>query len=237
MQFQKYVTADGFPGVTWEQEVPTGETEYSRTQEITWKLSLLIGLLAFGAMLGGGWDLGTALGVGVAVGLVIAAADNLRTMRFNIQGVTIEGQPKTEAEREVERRSKVTRLYRRERRWAEVRFDAQNKLLLLMVLQGATDARQVIYEVLLESFEEMELSTDQEWFGDIGGRELAQDMRQGSAWVIVAQAGEHGVLMIARSARDKASMAHLHQVLRSEFIAPGKRRALQAKAEELASKL
>jgi hypothetical protein len=105
-----------------------------------------------------------------------------------------------------------------------------------MVLQGPNDARQVVYEVLLESFDELELSTDQEWFGDIGGRELAQDMRQGSSWVIVAQAGEHGVLMIARSARDKASMAHLHQVLRSEFIAGAKRRAFQAKAEELASK-
>jgi hypothetical protein len=237
MQFQRYVTTDGFPGVTWEQEVPTGETEYSRTHEMTWKLSLLAGLVVFGAMLGGGWDVGTALGVGVAVGLVIAAADNLRTMGFNIQGVTIEGRPKTEAERAVERRSKVTRLYGRERCWAEVRFDRPNKMLCFVLLRGAGDVGQMIYEVPLLSFDELELSTDQEWFGDIGGRELAQEMRLGSAWVIVAQAGEHGVLLIARSARDKASMAHLHQVLRSDFIAIRKRRELLAKAEELASKL
>lgn len=237
MQFQKYVTADGFPGVTWEQEVPTGETEYTRTQEITWKLSLLIGLLAFGAMLGAGQGFGPALGVGVAVGLVIAAADSLRSVKLNIQGVSVGGYEKTQAERKVEERSRVTRIYRHERRWAEVHFDARNKLLLFMVLQGAQDARQVIYEVLFESFDELELSTDHEWFGDIGGRELAQDMRQGSSWVIVAPAGEHGVLMIARSARDKAGMAHLHQVLRSEFIAIGRRRQLLARAEGLASKL
>src|SRR5688572_10011812 len=115
MQFQRYVTKYGFPGVTWEQEVPSGETEYSRTQEITWKLSLLAGLLAFGAMLGAGQGLGPALGVGVAVGLVLAAAEGLRSTKFNIQGVTVGGYEKTEAEREVERRSRVTRIYRRER--------------------------------------------------------------------------------------------------------------------------
>jgi hypothetical protein len=234
MQFQKYVTKDGFPGVTWEQEVPSGETQYTRTLELTWKLSLLAGLLAFGAALGAGQELGPALGIGAGVGLVLAAADGLRSMKFNIHGVTVGGYEKTESERKVLERAKLTRIYRRERRWAEVRFDARNNLLLFMVLQGANDARQVIYEVLLESFEEMELSTDDVWFGDIGGRELAQDMRQGSAWVIVAPAGEHGVLLIARSARDKASMAHLHQILRTEFIA--KRRELRAKAEEMASK-
>ena len=124
MQFQRYVTKDGFPGVTWEQEVPSGETEYSRTQEITWKLALLAGLLAFGAALGAGQALGPALGIGVAVGLVLAAADGLRSMKFNIQGTTIGGFEKTQAEREAEQRWKVTRLYRRERRWAEVQSRA-----------------------------------------------------------------------------------------------------------------
>jgi hypothetical protein len=221
--------------VTWEQEVPTGETEYTRTQEITWKLAVLGGLVAFGAMLGGGWDLGTALGVGVAVGVTIAAADSLRSMKFNIQGVTVGGHEKTEAEREVERRSKVTRIYGRERRWAEVHLEPQSKALFFILMQGVNErTAQVLYEVPLLSFQELKLDTDQEWFGDIGARELANELRVGSAWVIVALAGEHGVLLIARSGRDKASIAHLHQILISDFI--GKRRELLARAEELASR-
>src|SRR5262245_56561048 len=101
MEFQRYATGEGFPGVTWAQEVPTGETEHSRTQEIRWKLSLLGGFVAFGAMLGSGSDLGTSLGVGVLVGVVLAAADGLRSMKFNIQGVTVGGFEKTEHEREA----------------------------------------------------------------------------------------------------------------------------------------
>jgi hypothetical protein len=50
----------------------------------------------------------------------------------------------------------------------------------------------------------------------------------------VAQAEGHGVLLIARSGRDKAGMAHLHQILRGEFI--GRRREMLARAEELASR-
>ena len=234
MQFARYTTKDGFPGVAWEQEVPTGETEHTRTQELRWKLSLLLGLIVFGAMLGAGSELGTALGVGAFAGVVLAAADGLRSMKLNIQGVTVGGFEKTEAEREAERRWKVTRLYRHEARGAEVRFEPESKTLRFVVLDVARDGARVIYEVPLQSFQELELSTDQEWFGDIGARELGQQLQVGSAWVIVAQAEGHGVLLIARSGRDKAGMAHLHQILRGEFL--GRRREMLAKAEELASR-
>jgi hypothetical protein len=236
MQFQRYTTAEGFPGVAWEQEVPTGETEYSRTRELSWRLGVLIGLVAFGAMLGSGNDLGPALGVGVVVGFVVAGADSLRSIKFNIQGTTVGGFEKTEAEREAERRWKVTRLYRREMRCAEVHFVPKSKTLAFVLLNGEPGKAEVIDAVPLLSFAELELSTDQEWFGDIGGRELAQQLQVGSTWVIVAQPEGHGVLLIARSGRDKAGMAHLHQVLRTEFCALGRRRELIAKAEEMASK-
>jgi hypothetical protein len=127
----------------------------------------------------------------------------------------------------------VTRLYRSERRWAEIQFEPHTKILLFVLMHGARDAAHVIYEVPLQSFDELKLDTDQEWFGDIGARELAQHLQVGSSWVIVAPAEEHGVLLIARSGRDKASMAHLHQVLRADFI--GKRRQWLARAEELGS--
>lgn len=234
MQFQRYTTDQGFPGVTWEQEVPTGETEYSRTRELQWKLSVLAGLVVFGAMVGSGSEPGMAVAGGVITAVVLAAAEALRGMKVNVQGVTVGGFEKTEGEREAEQRWKVTRLYRREGRWAEVQFDLQAKTLMFVLMQGGRDAAAMISQVPLLSFTELELSTDQEWFGDIGGRELSQQLQVGSAWVIVAQPEGHGVLLIARSARDKASMAHLHQVLRMEFI--GKRRELVARAEELASK-
>jgi hypothetical protein len=236
MRFQRYTTAEGFPGVAWEQEVPTGETEYSRTQELRWRLAILIGLVVFGAMLGAGSDLGTSLGVGVAAAFVVAAADGLRSMKFNIQGTTVGGFEKTEHEREAERRWKVTRLYRSERRCAEVHYVPKSKTLAFVLLAGEAGKAEVIDAVPLLSFAELELSTDQEWFGDIGGRELAQQQQVGSAWVIVEQPEGGGVLLIARSGRDKASMARLHQILRSEFIAAGRRREMQAKAEELASR-
>jgi hypothetical protein len=234
MLFKRYTTAEGFPGVAWEQEVPTGETEYSRTQELRWRLAVLIGLVVFGAMVGSGSELGPSFGVGVVAGLVVAGADSLRSMKFNIQGTTVGGFEKTEYEREAERRWKVTRLYRRERRCAEVHFVAKSKTLAFVLLTGEPGKAEVIDAVPLLSFAELELSTDQEWFGDIGGRELAQQQQAGSSWVIVAQPEGHGVLLVARSARDKAGMAHLHQVLRAEFI--GRRREWIVKAEELAAK-
>jgi hypothetical protein len=235
MQFQRYKTADGFPGVAWEQEVLTGETAYSRTRELQWKLAVLLGLVVFGAMLGAGSEFGTAVFGGIAAAVVVAAPEALRAMRLHIPGATIGGFDKTAGERETERRWKVTRLYRRERRWAEVRFEPHTKALFFVLKQAMRDRALTIYEVPLLSFAELELSTDQEWFGDIGARELGQQLQVGSAWVIVAQAEGHGVLLIARSGRDKAGMAHLHQVLRAEFIDIGRRRELRAKADELAS--
>ena len=110
----------------------------------------------------------------------------------------------------------------------------KDKTLAFVLFAGERDAAQPIDAVPLLSFAELELATDQEWFGDIGGRELAQELQVGSAWVIVAQPEGCGVLLIARSGRDKAGMAHLHQVLRAEFI--GRRRELLAKAEEMASR-
>jgi hypothetical protein len=155
-------------------------------------------------------------------------------VKFNVQGATVGGFEKTEGEREAERRWRVTRLYRVEQRWAEVHFEAESKKLVFVLMQGARDGAHAIYVVPLLSFEAFQLDTDEHWFGDIGGRELAQEMRRGSAWVIIAEADGHGVLLIARSGRDRASMAHLHQILRNEFI--GRRREWLAKAEELASK-
>ena len=235
MEFQRYTTKEGFPGVAWQQEVPTGESAYSRSRELQWKVALLVGLLVFGAILGAGSQLGTALFGGIAVAVVIAVPEMLRAMRLHIPGATIGGSEKTEGEREAERRWRVTRLYRRERRWAEVRFEPHTKTLLFVLMQAMRDSALRIYEVPLLSFAEFELSTDQEWFGDIAARELGQQLQVGSAWVIVAQAEGHGVLLIARSGRDRAGMAHLHQVLRAEFI--GRRREWLARAEELAATL
>ena len=199
MQFQRYVTKDGFPGVTWEQEVPSGETEYSRTQEITWKLALLAGLLAFGAALGAGQALGPALGIGVAVGLVLAAADGLRSMKFNIQGTTIGGFEKTQAEREAEQRWKVTRLYRRERRWAEVHLEPQSKALFFILMQGVDErTAQVLYEVPLLSFDEMELCDRP---GMVRRHRRAGAFAAAPAWLLL---GDRGAGRRAWRAADRA---------------------------------
>jgi hypothetical protein len=234
IDFQRYRTADGFPGVAWEQEVLTGETAYSRTSELRWKLAALCGLLVIGVTLGAGWDFGSALVGGLIALAFVGAPEAFRAMRLNVDGATVGGLAKTDAENEAERRWKVTRLYGRERRCAEIRFEPVSKMLLFVLLEGTREAAQVISEVPLHSLAEFELATDQEWFGDIGARELVQQMQAGSAWVIVAQAEGHGVMLIARSGRDKASMAHLHQILRAEFIR--RRREWKERAEELASR-
>jgi hypothetical protein len=233
IDFQRYRTADGFPGIAWEQEVLTGETAYSRTSELRWKLAALCGLLVCGVMLGAGWDFGSGVIGGLIALALVGAPEAFRAMRLNVDGATVGGLAKTDAENEAERRWKVTRLYARERRRAEIRFEPVSKTLLFVLLEGTREAAQIITEVPLHSLAELELGTDQEWFGDIGARELVQEMQAGAAWVIVAQAGEHGVLLIARSGRDRASMAHLHQILRAEFI--GRRREWRARAEERAS--
>jgi hypothetical protein len=51
------------------------------------------------------------------------------------------------------------RQHRREQRWAELRFEPRIRTVLFVRMQGARGGAHVIYEVRLESFEEMELST------------------------------------------------------------------------------
>jgi hypothetical protein len=233
MQVVRYTTKDGFAGVAWDQEVAAG-TAYAHTRELQWKLAVLVGLVAFGIALGAGADFGTAVVGGLVVAALAGVPEAFRAMRLHVEGAQVGGLQRTDSEIEAERRAKVTRVYARERRLAEVRFEPVTKTLLFVLLEGGPDAAYLLAEIPLLSFQGLSLGTDQEWFGDIGSRELAQHQQIGSAWVIVAVAEGHGVVQIARSSRDQASIAHLHQTLRMEFI--DRRREWVARAEELASR-
>jgi hypothetical protein len=220
---ERYETADGLPGVAWEQKVPTGETELTRRRELQWRAGVLLGLGVFGGMMGAALPFSWALSAALLAALLVAALD--------VVGSAAPGLSSSQEERQLEEEAKVARLLRTERRWAEVVLERETRTYQFVLMGGAHGARKPIHKVLLDSFAELDLGTDEEWFRDAASRELAQLAGTGSSWVIVVQTAEHGVLLLAHSGRDKAGMAELHRALTEAFIVS--RPALRRRLDEL----
>jgi hypothetical protein len=229
MQFSRYVTQEGFPGVSWEQDVLSGATEYTRQRSLQRRVFVLAALAVGGLAFGAGQDIGVAAFVGL-----IGGAVGMGLILF-LLGKSHIGDGRTPGDQRLHQLLMAQPIYRREWVAAEVQLDRWLKMVMFVVVKSARGAEPIIQRVPLLSFAELELGTDQEWFRDVGKRELDQMLQVANSWVIVAQPEGHGVLAVARSARDKAGMAHLHQVLRQEFI--DNRAKLVAKAEELCGDL
>src|SRR5262245_33810769 len=75
---QNYTTADGWPGVRWVQEFPTGETVAGERRRRRWKFGVFVGLLI--AILAGwsGWGLIASVAAGVLAMAVVVAPDAWR---------------------------------------------------------------------------------------------------------------------------------------------------------------
>jgi hypothetical protein len=229
--FQRYTTAEGWPGVRWEQVVPTGETLLSRRQELQWRFAVLLGLAVFGATLGVRFPVWWAAVASLAAALVLSSPEILRSVRIGGNGAG-RAQGPSENERVLEAEARVVRFARRERRWAELVLDRTSRTLWLAVLGSDGErGRRLLFSVPLFDFDEFQLSTDEDWLGDAGTRELREMARRGACWVIVTQTASEGVLVIAQSAGDRKEMAELHRALMAAFVAG--RGALKARLDEV----
>jgi hypothetical protein len=230
VKWRRYATADGWPGVTWEQTVPTGETLFARRRELQWRCAVLVGLVLFGAMLGVGLPLWLAAPACLAAAFVLSSPEILRSIQIGANGAGPARGP-SENERALDEEAKVIRFGRQEKRWAEVELDREVKMLRFIVTGGAGEAREPLLRVPLLDFAEFELGTDEAWLGDAGSRELREMARRGSAWVIVTQTASQGVVEIARSGGSKKEMAELHRALLAAFVA--ERAALRTRLDEI----
>jgi hypothetical protein len=231
MKWRRYTTAEGWPGVHWEQAVPTGETLYARRHELHWRLGVLLGLVVLGLTLGIGLPLLWCVAAGLVAALVVASPELL--VALPLPGPAQPGQGPSESERVLEAEARVVRYVRREQRWAELTLDRGSKTLWFMLMGGEAGARKLLLGLPLQDFTELELGTDEEWLGDAVSRELREMARRGAAWVIVTQTASQGVVVIAHSARDKSGMAELHRALTVAFLAG--RGALLARVAEMES--
>lgn len=230
MKWQRYTTADGWPGVSWEQTVPTGETLFARRRELQWRCAVLVGLALFGAMLGVGLPLWAAAPASLAAAFVLSSPEILRSIQIGPNGAGSARGP-SENERALDEEAKVIRFGRREKCCAEVEFDREAKTLRFIVRSGADQAREPLLRVPLFDFAELELGTDEKWLGDAATRELREMARRGSAWVIVTQTASEGVVEIARSGGSRKEMAELHRALLAAFVA--ERPALRTRLDEI----
>jgi hypothetical protein len=229
MTWRRYTTADGWPGIHWEQLVPTGETLFARRRELQARCAVLLGLALFGTLLGIGFPLIWSVTGSLVAGLVVASPEIARSLPVGVGEHTPRGP--SEHERMLEAEAKVVRYGRWEKRWAEAVLDQEARTLRLVVTSGGSDAGSTLFSVPLFDFAELELGTDEEWLGDAGSRELREMAQRGAAWVIVAQTVSQGVLVIAYSGGSKREMAELHRVLLAAFVA--ERPALRARLDEV----
>jgi hypothetical protein len=216
MKASAYTTAEGWPGVHWEQVVPTGETLFSRRSELHWRFGVLVGLAALGMMLGVGLPLLWAITGSLIATLVVASPEIVQALP--VPGAGPDGQRPSENERTLEVEARVVRYGRAEKRWAEVALDRGSRTLWFVLMGDAGHAGRLLVRVPLVDLEELALGSDEEWLGPAGSRELREMARQGSAWVIVTQTASKGVVEIARSGGSKKEMAELHRVLTAAFV-------------------
>jgi hypothetical protein len=230
VKWQRYTTAEGWPGVHWEQLVPTGETLFSRRAELQWRFAILFGLAILGVTLGMGFPMAWAVPAGLVAALAVSAPEIVRWMPLGTNGGNSSQGP-SENERTLEAQARVVRYARWENRWAEVTLDRASRALRFELMAGEAHERKLLTGVPLLDFDELALGTDEEWLGAAGSRELREMARQGSAWVIVTQTASAGVVEIARSGSSKREVAELHRVLLAAFV--GERPSLRARLDDV----
>jgi hypothetical protein len=232
MNLERYTTADGWPGLRWEQEVPTGQTAFAVSRGRQFKIAGVAGLMLFVVILvsGGGPVAATLLAL-LGVGLVAAPGpfEGVSVQPAEWMGIKIGPWRLSEAEREARARQRVTPLYAKESWRAEVAAEAGATAADFLVWQEEKSGPRLVHKVALLSFGGMDLSTAEEWFGDLAERELVRLRQVPQQWVIVAVTQGHGVLLIARSGRDKAALAEVHEALVAEFI--GRRKEILEQLE------
>jgi hypothetical protein len=217
VNIQRYETADGWPGVRWEQDVPSGWTWHSVIRLVSWGLGGVLGLVVFIST----WLSGTSLSwclfwAGIAT-LALGAPDALNRFVAGLEGKQGGGPNLTDAERERLARWKVKQIYRTECWRAEVTLAAGRTLMFELHKEHPGEPGPTL-RIPLQSFQTFEIGSEDEWFGDAAERELAHLTHKPAGWVIVAGVEGMGVAKIAHSGRDKAGITNLLLILTDEFV-------------------
>lgn len=220
---ERYTTADGWPGVRWDQEVPTGESWYTRFQLVQQVAALVLGAGLMAWLWSSGVEFGWAAFWGVVVAFAIMAPEAFNRIGASLEGKGGSGPGKSDWERDWTARWKASPLFRRQHCSAEMSLDHSTKSFMFRLKSNGEE----VTEFPLEGFTSFELGTTEEWFGDAAARDLERLGHQPGSWVIVAGVMDRGVVRIAQSGRDKAGITNLLLVLSDEFIS--KRKALMGR--------
>jgi len=228
-------SAEGFPHLRWEQNVPTGRSLHSAQQSIELKIAAVVMVLVFVAVYAASEQFWTAVIAALVVAGMGLAGDKMFKGGITVWDVHIKGPEPSPYAAERERQARATALTETECGEAFVLPDEETQELYFWVFRGGKpDRMKCVASVPLSSVQSLEIGTAEEWFMDVA---QAEQRRLGSApnwWVIVAPTLGHGVVPVAESGGAKAVIAALHGLLLKRFVveAPAMQELWKAKLEE-----
>ena len=211
---------DGLPVISWEQQVPTGESQFAFEQRMGLKLAAVVGVFIFAWAYSAGWEFWGAAFAGVIVAsLLLGGGQAAFKGGFNVAGVHIPGPSgPSEATLAKERELRGIAVMEKEHCRVHVAPPFQDpKQLYLFVERGPSpDKMKQIAVVPIASLQPFVLGTAEEWFGGISHTRGEQPLP--NSHVIVNPTLGHGVIQVAESGGAKADITALHGLLTREII-------------------
>jgi len=212
---------DGLPLISWEQEVPTGESLYSVQKGMELKIAAVVMVFVFAWAYASDWGLGGAAFIALMVGgLCLGGGQVAFKGGFNVAGVHVPGPPEpSPGTLEEERRARSTAVLGKEHVEVSVGPAFQDpKHLYLFVKRRASGEETESVAAPLSSIQPFELGTNEEWFMDVAQVKARGAGFAPNSWVIVMPTLGHGVIRVAESAGSKAEMQALHGLLTREIV-------------------
>ena len=219
-------SVDGWPFIEWTENVPTGKSVYQDWMSFSLKASILTGIgvfaLAtyFGASAGG-----AALFAFIIFGIVLGGASN--SYKSPLEGMPLPGGGRvpvtpgpTDAQRRREAIQRATPVMTTCTSSVAVKPGvlAVDRTLLFVSKKHQRGMEPSTIEIPFEAVNEFCLGTKSEWYDPISMRGVSQAYQDADTLVIVAPTTGYGVIPVAESGDDKASIADLHGRLVKTFI-------------------
>jgi hypothetical protein len=210
---------DGFPGIHWEQEVPTGQSLHTVQQSIELKITAVVMVFVFAAVYAASEQVLAAGLAALFIGGMCLGGDKAFKGGLKVWDQTIAGPEPREGAAEAERRARATAVVETQACEAIVLPHGQTKQLYFWVYRGRKgEERKCVAGVPLESVPSFEIGTFDEWFGGIADAELRRMNSAANSYVIVTSAVGEGVVLVAESAGAKGPIAYLHGLLTKRFV-------------------
>ncbi len=214
-------SADGFPRLSWEQQVPTGQSLHGAEQWMALRISIVVMIFVFAAVYSASESPIGAGMAALAVGGALLAGDQMFKGGITVWETHIKGPPeRSAASMEAERRARATPMMRTEYREAMVLPHPDGNVLYFHLFRRSEPGGTLegITGVPLDSIHAFQIGMFDEWFEDVAQAELRRLNAAPNSYVIVAPTLGHGVVLVAESGGARAAIAALHGYLTKRFI-------------------